>query len=111
MGLNPIDLQTMYAQLNNVAKQASAQTQGAQLSQAMHEANVVEKNLEEARKVVQARESAKSGDINLNAEGRNAQDGHSSKGKKEGEEEEKQTESSSYGLKESYLGQHIDIKG
>ena len=92
MGLNPIDLQTMYAQLNNVAKQASAQTQGAQLSQAMHEANVVEKNLEEARKVVQARESAKSGDINLNAEGRKIQRRNVKRGKGDGLSKLRQSE-------------------
>ena len=37
MGLNPLDLQTMYSQLNNVAKQAAHQTQGASLAQSMQQ--------------------------------------------------------------------------
>ena len=37
MGIQPIDLQNMYSQMNNVAKVVSNQQQGSQLTQAMQE--------------------------------------------------------------------------
>lgn len=46
----PIDIQTVYSQLNNVARTASLQQQ-AQLSEAMQQQNKIQKNLENSKKV------------------------------------------------------------
>lgn len=109
MGLNPLDLQTMYAQINNVARDAAHLTQGAALSEAMQQQNIVKKNLEEATKVNQAKENSKSKGVDVNAEGKNqSQDGDFSDGKRSGgsvSEEDRDSER----IKEDYLGRHIDI--
>ncbi|MBQ5470435.1 MAG: hypothetical protein IIT58_00265 [Treponema sp.] len=107
MALNPIDLQTMYAQLNNVAKQAANQ-QGVQLAQSMHQVDVVRQNQEKAKKVQQSEDSSKSSNVNSN--GHNKQDEKASSNSKKFEEKDaEQKESKNGNLKESYLGQHIDI--
>lgn len=111
MALNPLDLQTMYAQLNNVAKQAAHQTQGASLSEAMQQTHVVQKNLEEAKKVAQSRENSKSNGVDIksdsNGHGNSANLGHGKKG--EDENDQNDSKESPYRLHEPYLGQHIDI--
>ncbi len=50
MGIQPIDLQTMYSQLSNVNRTLSA-AQQVQLTQAMQQKSDIEKNLEESKKV------------------------------------------------------------
>lgn len=50
MAIQPIDMQTMYSQLNNVAKNAGAQQQ-AQLSEAMQQQSNIQKNLENSQKI------------------------------------------------------------
>ena len=44
MAIQPIDMQTMYSQLNNVAKNAGAQQQ-AQLSEAMQQQSNIQKKI------------------------------------------------------------------
>ncbi|MCR5401164.1 MAG: hypothetical protein K6E78_06165 [Treponema sp.] len=111
MGLNPIDLQTMYSQLNTVAKQAAHQTQGASLAESMQQTQVVQKNIEEAQKVVQSRENAKSKGIDIKADSNGKGNGGQSANGRKGEEKENEETSSPspYRLREPYLGQHIDI--
>ena len=56
MAIHPIDLQTMYSQIENVAKQAVHQQQGVQLSESMQKANEILQNMEQANKVQQMNE-------------------------------------------------------
>ena len=98
MGLNPLDLQTMYSQIDNVAKQAAHLTQGLQLSQAMQQEESVRKNLEKASKVSRTKESAGAKGIGVDSDG---------KKKPANPYAEKADESAR--LKEDYLGRHIDV--
>ena len=108
MGLQPIDLQTMYSQLSNVARQAAHQQQGVQLSEAMQQAGIVRQNQEQAEKVQQAEEQSKLGGINRN--GRNNSGQQQKKKEKSPDEQDSEAENTAQNrLKESYLGQHIDI--
>lgn len=108
MGLQPIDLQTMYSQLSNVARQAVHQQQGVQLSEAMQQAGIVRQNQEQAEKVQQAEEQSKLGGINQN--GRNNSGQQQKKKEKSPDEQDSEAENTAQNrLKESYLGQHIDI--
>ena len=52
MGIQPIDLQTMYSQLSNVSKSLGAGQQ-AQLTEAMQQQNNIQRGLENASKVQQ----------------------------------------------------------
>lgn len=110
MGLQPIDLQTMYSQLSNVAKQAAYQQQGIQLNQSMQQAEKVRQNIENNKKVQQMEEGQKASGIDINQNGK----GSSSFYEQSKKNKEKELEQDSFDnfetLKKSFLGQHIDIK-
>ena len=48
MGVSPIDLQTMYANMNNVARTVAHQQQGAVLAQQLQESKIIQQNTEKA---------------------------------------------------------------
>lgn len=107
MAIQPIDLQTMYQQLNNVSKTVAGQQQ-AQLTEAMQQQNTVQKNLENATKVNQASneksnaktvdENGRGGSSSFN-QSKNQSDNNNS-------DEEKKPKSNPYN---PYLGSIIDI--
>ncbi|MCR5724572.1 MAG: hypothetical protein K6G80_05750 [Treponema sp.] len=106
MAIHPIDLQTMYSQMNNVARSVANAQQGAQLSQQLQEGAVIRQNLEKAQMVKKAaNDESKSGTVN--------EDGHRhSDMQGQGEKKQDAEEPESYQnneIRESYLGQHIDI--
>ena len=106
MAIHPIDLQTMYAQLQNVAKQAAFQQEGVQLAESMKQAEMIRENEEKSKRVNETEENAKASTVKQ--DGRN--DADASGGKKSGgahDEDEQQRDSGR--IKESYLGQHIDV--
>lgn len=107
MAINPIDLQTMYSQINNVAKQTASQTQGAQLAQSMQQVNVVKKNTEQTQQVHKSDESSKFSEINSN--GKNSQQENPKNEQKKELQEERTEIKKNIGVNEDYLGQHIDI--
>ena len=109
MSLNPLDLQTMYSQINNVAKQASHLTQGAQLSQSMQQEEAVRKNQEEAKKVSETKENSQAKGIDVNSDGKNSNTGHQNSEKKSADNPYEQNDSDKIRIKEEYLGKHIDI--
>lgn len=108
MAVSPIDLQTMFSQVENVAKQASHLQQGVKLAEEMQQINVIRQNAEKAQKVNSSNESSKSDSVNDD----------SGSSKKFNQNQSNNSESSSSDssdfqgknrLKESYLGNHIDI--
>lgn len=108
MAIQPIDLQTMYSQMGNVAKQAAHAQQGVQLSQSMNQVEVIKQNAENASKVQKTNNGSKSGAVDEN--GRNKSDPQQNDRDDEKRRKEDSHEiSKSYGLSESYLGVHIDI--
>ena len=113
MGLQPIDLQTMYSQVANVAREAQHLSQGLQLADSMHQADVVKENQEQAQKVQQTNENSKSALVNKDGKNSQNQENNPSK-KRQGAQknaEETPKENKSSPLKEDYLGQHVDITG
>ena len=70
MGVSPIDLQTMYANMNNVARLASHQQQGVVLAQQLQESKIIQQNAEKAAQVHKAADNdAKSTGIHDDAQG------------------------------------------
>ena len=59
MAIHPIDLQTMYSQIDNVAKQVVHQQQGAALAESVQQTNFVRQNKEDVKKVQQMDEQNK----------------------------------------------------
>jgi len=106
MAIQPIDLQTMYSQMNNIARNVAHSTQGAQLAQSLQEGSVIQQNMEKAQSVHKAADNeSKSGEVN--EEGHQSSNPQNSGKKKEEEAEQEQRKPTE--IRESYLGQHIDI--
>lgn len=114
MGIQPIDLQTMYSQASNVAKSLSG-TQQAQLAESMQQQANIQRNLENASKVQQpSNEKSDTAKINQNGSGSQDFSGRQEKKNKKndggngyvftGEEENSFSKNSP-----SYLGNIIDI--
>lgn len=102
----------MYSQIANVAQNA-AQVQQAKLSEAMQQQGTVQKNLEQAKKVKRSADD-ESSSAEVKDEGRNGTqygpDGKKRDRKKDsGDEEENGDGGKDTGIRESYLGQHINI--
>ncbi len=109
MAIHPIDLQTMYSQMNNIAKNVANQQQGPQLTQQLQQNNQIRNDAVKATIVHKADNTdSKSGGVN--SDGHSSQEGQSFSQKNEDENKEDQTPKRK-GLYESYLGQHIDITG
>lgn len=108
MGIAPIDLQAMYANMNNVAKVASVQQQGVQLAQQLEESKIIQQNAEKAQTVHKTADNeAKSGTVK--------NEGHSSSGyaqnqKRKSKDDGKSAQENSSEIRESYLGLHINIE-
>ncbi len=106
MAIAPIDLQTMYSQMNNVAKTVANQQQGTQLVNAMQEAKIVRQNLENSAQVHKAADNeAKSGQVKADGHGSSNQEGFDKKQRKSDQEQSDKENV----IRESFLGQHIDI--
>jgi hypothetical protein len=109
MAIQPIDLQTMYSQLANVAQSVAHAQEGPQLAEAMQQENIVQKNKEQADKVQQtAAEGVKTAVIK--DEGHSGtKSGAYGKKQKKPEDKKQETAPEDDGIRESYLGQHINI--
>ena len=110
MGIQPIDLQTMYSQMANVARQAAVEGQGAALSQSMQTQGLVNQSLEQSKTVHKTAENeAEASKVKADGQnsGRNQQGG--AKKKKEGEGES--PEKTEYQISDPRLGQHVNVTG
>ena len=114
MGIQPIDLQTMYSQATNVAKTLSA-SQQTQLTESMQQQTNIQRNLENTKKVHQtSNEKSDAQKINQNGSGSET---FLEQGKKKKDDETKASdyiftgEEKESGIKNtpSYLGNIIDI--
>ena len=109
MGVSPIDLQTMYANMNNVARTVSHQQQGVVLAQQLQESKIIQQNAEKAAQVHKAADNeAKSSGIN--DEGHQGSGGGASSKKKQKDNQEEGLPRRESEIRESYLGIHIDIE-
>ena len=108
MGIQPIDLQTMYTQLSNVSKAMSG-AQQAQLTEAMQQQGNIQRNLENSAKVQQtSNEKSDTNSVNQNGSNSSGAYGgqkHQNNKKNEEEAEEYRPPKSD----SSYLGTIIDI--
>lgn len=109
MGIQPIDLQTMYSQLSNVNRSLSA-AQQVQLTQAMQQKSDIEKNLEESKKVqkTSGEQTEKVGEDGSN--GQNSKGFFNSKSDKKNSENKIENPKNNFGKNGSpYIGTIIDI--
>lgn len=110
MAIQPIDLQTMYSQMSNVANRVSHEQQSAHVAQGLQQQTAVNQNAQTVKTVNKA-----------SPEEENApnvkEDGHNNSEQKESEKKKNQNQkqSESYAnpkieIREDYLGKHVNIE-
>lgn len=108
MAIQPIDLQTMYSQMSNVANRVSHEQQSVQVAQGMQQQTALNQNIQTVKTVNKA-----------SPEEENApnvkEDGHNASEQKESEKKKKQEQPEPYKsqkieIREDYLGKHINIE-
>ena len=111
MGIQPIDLQTMYTQLSNVSK-SMAGAQQAQLTEAMQQQSNIQRSMENAAKVQQT-SNEKSDTNSIDQNGSNSSlaygGGKKNQNKKQNPAQEEVEEYRPPKTDDSYLGTIIDI--
>jgi|WetSurMetagenome_2_1015567.scaffolds.fasta_scaffold136454_3 hypothetical protein len=111
MAIQPIDLQTMYAQMSGVAQNVAHQQQGVKLAESMQQQTVIEKNKEQSERVQRsADEEAKVMIIKEDNSGSLHENKQQQKKKQnENTNDLKTDKDNTQEIHEAYLGQHIDI--
>ena len=112
MAIQPIDLQTLYTQLENVSKTVAFQQQGVHIKEALQQSREV-KAKDEKKKTVSEAEFADSGSEAVKNDRHSSGSGESpeSKNKKSSEQEEESPEPEYIVFKDPGLGKIIDING
>ena len=109
MAIQPIDLQTMYSQMANIAQNAAQAQDGGKFAEAMQQQNIVRENLEEAERVSRpASDESEAQSRAVKNDGSSPSHGESEE-KGKGGEREKKHEGRERAVRESYIGRHIDI--
>ncbi len=112
MAIHPIDLQTLYAQMEKVGRQQGAEQQlAANAQEAQQEKNKLE--AEKRLSSVQVIEQGNQENLKINKDGKqNSEERETTKKKKESvvPEEDAAQKKDEY-IKDPYLGQRIDISG
>lgn len=110
MALQPIDLQTMYSQMANVAQRVSGETQGAALSQQIQQQEAANQNLRQSQAVQRAAENqSEAGKIKKDGSG-NSQNAEA-QDKKGGRQRPEEGEKQKYEIRDPLLGQRVDLVG
>ena len=109
MAIQPIDLQTMYSQRANIAQNAAQAQDGGKFAEAMQQQNIVRENLEEAERV--SRPASDESEAQSRAVKNNGSSPSHGEGEESGKggEREKKHEGRERAVRESYIGQHVDI--
>ena len=111
MGIQPIDLQNMYSQISNVARNIGGQQQAASISNSVQQQNQVQKNIEMSQRVQQT-SNDKANTNNVNPDGHHGSGGGTYQNPKKNAKKQKGLSPSfgSYGDSNSeYVGTIVDI--
>ena len=108
MGISPIDLQTMYSQMSNVASRVSHEQQSAQVSSSLQQQMAVNQNSQNIKTVQKAADNdSKTGLIKEDGHQNQNQEGASKKSEQNPESENETPKKIE--IREEYLGKHINI--
>ena len=110
MGIQPIDLQNMYSQISNVARNIGGQQQAASISNSVQQQNQVQKNIEMSQRVQQT-SNDKANTNNVNPDGHKGGAGtYQNPKKKQNGQKDKKSAFGVYGdVKSEYVGTIVDI--
>lgn len=111
MAIQPIDLQTLYTQLENVSKNVAFQQQGVQVRDDMQLTEQARQEFLKKRAVTKTREEEEQADtVQERKNGNNQQQAAARQNKKESEEQEDEP-ASEIQIHDPLLGRIIDIHG
>jgi hypothetical protein len=107
MAIQPIDLQTLFTQLDKVAKTQSSQREGMALQQAIQGAELQRRTDEQIKAVNETQNTGEDGAEKVKDRGAQAHDG--GKGKTQEGEKTTQEEAKAVVIHDPSLGRNIDI--
>ncbi|MBP5402512.1 MAG: hypothetical protein J6Y36_05060 [Treponema sp.] len=108
MAIQPIDLQTMYSQMSNVANRVSHEQQSAQVASSLQQQSALVQNEQNVKTVNKAADEEAKSPL-VKEDGHSNQEGQNSEKKKNPGENSEQFTSSKTEIREEYLGKHINI--
>ncbi|MBP5358737.1 MAG: hypothetical protein J6Y69_06095 [Treponema sp.] len=112
MAIQPIDLSTMYSQMDNVAKFSASQNKIAQVVNQIGADRVAQDTSEKSKTVQEvAKEDSEAGIINKDARNGSSGEQMQNKSKKNKDSQEDETPPKQYEFTDPLLGRHIDITG
>lgn len=115
MAIAPIDLQTLYTQLETVSKTVASHGQGVQMQNAVHNSKEAQKNLEQKKTISATGTLHDEETLKVKDEKRQHQNQSSSQNRRSAQNQEQdlepETEPTIVRIKDSNLGQHIDLMG
>ncbi len=112
MAIQPIDLSTMYSQMDNVAKFTASQNQLAQVGNQIGADRLAQDASEKAKTVQEvAKEDSEAGTINKDARNGTSGGQGQTKEKKNKSDQEDAEKPKQYEFSDPLLGRHIDITG
>lgn len=111
MAISPIDLQTVYTQLEKVSKTQVQATQASQLQNVMNQESVEKKNNQKKAAVEQTVKYSDENIGKLKDRNSSGQQEQNEKKKKQNQSEKPVYDSSKIVLSDPALGQHIDVSG
>lgn len=110
MGVQPIDLQTMYSQMANVAQRVSGETQGAALAQSIQQQGIINQELRRSQTVQRAAgNEAETGKVKSDSRGNSPNQSYG--GKKKNQNPDTKDEKKEYEIRDPLLGQRINVTG
>lgn len=113
MAIHPIDLSTVYQQMDTVAKMTASQNQNIQLSGAINVQQVVQKENEKAKAVQELNkgEGSSSTKIKDDKKQDSSQQGSGARKNTAGQEDGSQSEAVVMrSIKDPRMGQHVDVE-
>lgn len=109
MAIQPIDLQTLFTQIDKVGKEQSNQKEGLQIRQGIYSIHQQEKNDQQIQSVNQAQDTGQGAEqIKDRKRKNNSERGEAEK--KEGKNPENEEEKIIF-VKDPALGQNLDVSG
>jgi hypothetical protein len=108
MPIQPIDLQTLFTQLDKVGKNQSLQKEGAQLQAAVQSAQLQKKTEEKAHTVNETRDTGEGTEQIKDRPGRGRSGGGYYRGREHTEDEE---DPSTDFIRDPDLGRNLDVSG
>ncbi len=111
MAMQPIDLQTLFTQLDKVGKLQANLKEGAQLQQSLQAASNQKKAEERVRSVNETHDAGEGADRVKDKAGRRGAESGGEGRKRQGDSEEPEEKESAEVVRDPDLGKNIDVSG